>query len=110
MNHHILALTAVATITLSGCIGVSYIYTDAGGGQVAGSCITLKVNDASGISVITNSCSADVNLLEFSTGSRGLFVVPADSTIQRQETIGAWGACIVPAVPRRTGDFEYYCD
>ncbi|MGI9316945.1 MAG: hypothetical protein ACR2QW_06410 [bacterium] len=95
---------------MSGCIGISYTHTNAGGGHDANSCITLQVDDANGQSENTNDCGSEINLLEFSTGSRGLFTVPANSTIQRQETIGAWGACIVPSVPRCTGDFEYYCD
>lgn len=31
------------------------------------------------------------------------------ASITRAETIVAWGACIVPAVPTRTGDFGYFC-
>lgn len=97
-------------VLLSGCVGVSYTYSDAGGSQVASSCVTIKTNNNSGQSSIANSCGTDVNLLEFTNGSRGLILIHADSTVQRQETIGAWGACIAPSVPRRTGDFEYYCD
>jgi hypothetical protein len=107
---HILPATAGAMILLSGCVGVSYTHSDAGGGQVASSCVTIKINDNSGQSAIANSCGTDVNLLDLNNDSRGLIVVRAGSTVQRQETIGAWGACIAPSVPRRTGNFEYYCD
>jgi hypothetical protein len=107
---HLLTATAGAMVLLSGCVGLSYTYTDAGGSQVASSCVTIKINDNSGQSAIANSCGVDVNLQEFSNDSSGLIVVRAGSTVQRQETIGAWGACIAPSVPRRTGNYEYYCD
>jgi len=106
------ATSVLVCLLVYGCTGsVSYTESSGGGDDDASSCIDIDFSDDSAMqSVITNSCSRDVNFLEFSTGSLGLFVVPADSTITRMETITAWGACIVPSVPTRTGDFEYFCD
>lgn len=106
------AASALLCFLVCGCTAsVSYTESSGGGGDDASSCIEINFSDDSAMqSMITNSCTRDVNFLEFSTGSKGLFVVPADTTLTRTETITAWGACIVPAIPTRTGDFEYFCD
>ena len=95
----------------SGCVSVSYTETGGGGsGQDASFCIVVTGNDSAAGTRIDNQCDSEVHFIEFSTGSVGLLEIPANSVITRPETITAWGACIAPSIPRRTGDFDYYCE
>ena len=99
----------LALALTTGCVSVSYTETGGGGsGQDASSCINLS-SEGNGTR-ITNNCDAEVNFIEFSSGSSGLLRISANGTVTEPETVSAWGACIAPSVPRRTGDFEYYCE
>ena len=96
---------------LAGCVSIS-VSTSSGGGSGADAteCISiLNPHNGSGQAVVKNNCEVSVNFLEFSTGSQGLILIPPQSEIVQSGFVFAWGACVAPAIPRRIGDFDYYC-
>ena len=104
-------ITSLVTILfLSACGGGGSSSGGGGGGQPARECIDGQTDVFTNTTMVTNSCSFNVNVLDLSDNATiGVTLIPANSTVTLNDGILFFGACRAPSVPIKESTVQFTC-